>query len=843
MVSPLLWRASQRYLWRHPWQLILAVLGVALGVAVVVAVDLANSSSSRAFRLSMDEISGRATHQILGGPSGLDEQVYTRLRVEARVRASAPIVEAFARVDSETVRLLGIDPFAEEVFRGHLEDTGDTSIRQLLTIPNSVLMAAVTAARLGLKSGDRLTLNLGGRGHLVRLVGLLNAGEQSAALDGLVIADIATAQGLTGQIGKLSWIDLIIPERQTDALRQRITALLPPDAELVPAESRTEAMAQMVQAFHTNLSAMSLLALIVGMFLIYNTMTFAVLQRRELIGALRALGVTRREVFQLVLTEAAIIGLTGSLLGLIAGILLGYGLIHLVTRTINDLYFVLTATNVSVMPTSILKGAVLGLGATLLATLPPAFEAAWTAPKTVLRRSELEARVRDLVPRLALLGLLFALVAVALLSLSSRDLVLGFIALFLLILGLTLVCPQLVASLVDLLMLLVRRAFGVQVRLGLRGINAALSRTGVAIAALMLAVSTTVGVGVMIKSFRAAVALWLGSTLQADVYVAAPSFRSTRTQSRFDPELIKRIRAVPGVADIGTGRSVTVESANSLTEVFTVELARGRDPTYMLKQGDPGAVWKAFKASEAVLVSEPFAFRRNVGVGDQIDLRTDAGPRSFQVAGVYYDYDSGPGVVLMNRVLYNRYWRDRAVDALGIYLQVDADATKVMDAIRARLDPTQEIQVRSNREIRELSLEIFDRTFTITQVLRLLAVLVAFVGILSALMALQLERARELAILRAVGFTPHQISAMVTLQSGFMGLVAGLLSIPAGLILAQVLIHVINRRAFGWSMQFQIDTVVLGQAVLLAVVSAVIAGLYPAWKMARTTPAAILREE
>ncbi len=842
-MSPLLWRSSQRYLWRHPWQLGLAVLGVALGVAVVVAVDLANSSSSRAFRLSMEEISGRATHQILGGTAGLDEQVYTRLRVEAGIRASAPLVEVFARIDSETVRLLGIDPFAEEVFRAHLESTGDASVQQLLTVPNSVMMAAATAARLKLETGDRFALSIAGREHVVHLVGLLNAGEQSAALDGLMIADIATVQALTGKLGILSWIDLVIPEQDVVALRNRISAVLPPDAELVPAESRTEAMVQMVRAFHTNLSAMSLLALIVGMFLIYNTMTFAVLQRRELIGALRALGVTRHEVYQLVLTEAVVIGTTGSLLGLMAGVLLGHGLIHLVTRTINDLYFVLTATDVVVMPASILKGVALGIGATLLAALPPAFEAAWTAPRTVLRRSELEARVHALVPRLALLGVLLVLAAVVILSVSSRDLVLGFIALFLLILGLTLVCPLLVANFVGLLVPLAGRVFGVQVRLGLRGINAALSRTGVAVAALMLAVSTTVGVGVMIKSFRDAVALWLGATLQADIYVAAPSLRSTRTQSRFDPELIERIESVPGIAGIGTGRSVTVESAESLTDVFTVELAGDRNPTYMLKEGNPESVWKAFKSNQAVLVSEPFAFRRDVRMGERIELRTDEGLRWFQVAGIYYDYDSGPGVVLMHRGLYNRHWRDRAVDALGIYLESDADASQVMNAIRARIDSGQDIQVRSNREIRELSLEIFDRTFTITQVLRLLAVLVAFVGILSALMALQLERARELAILRAVGFTPGQISAMVTLQSGFIGLAAGILAIPSGLILAQVLIHVINRRAFGWSMQFQVDPAVLGQALLLAVVSAVIAGLYPAWRMARTTPAVVLREE
>jgi putative ABC transport system permease protein len=380
------------------------------------------------------------------------------------------------------------------------------------------------------------------------------------------------------------------------------------------------------------------------------------------------------------------------------------------------------------------------------------------------------------------------------------------------------------------------------VRLAIRGIGAALSRTGVAIAALMLAVATTVGVGIMVGSFRVTVQDWLAATLQADLYVSAPRADAGAGRYPLDPALVERVRGLAGVAEASTGRAVTLESSAGLVEVFALDTRRM--PRYLLEAGEPDAVWPAFLASRGVVISEPLAYREGLALGDTVELRTDDGPRKFAVAGVYYDYDSGPGTVLMHRALYDRYWRDRAVGAMGLYLAEGADPADVMARVRAAAaEQGDAVVVVSNREVRDNSLAIFDRTFAITNVLRMLSVLVAFVGILAAFMALQLERARELAVLRATGATPGQVGLMVAVQTGFMGLAAGVLSLPVGWALSKMLIDVINRRAFGWTMQSHVPVEVLLQAVALAVVAALAAGVYPGWRMARTSPAAALREE
>lgn len=836
-MSRLLWRASRRVLTHHPWQLALAVIGIALGVATVVAVELATGATDRAFHYSAETLQGRATHQVIGGSAGLDESLYVRLRLTT-TPAAAPVLEAYGTVQGEILHLLGIDPLAEGALNveggPHPAFSGldEATVTRLVTEPRTVLASQRLVQRLGLVVHEPFTLMLAGRTHRLTLIGVL---EGAQVPENLLVADIATAQELTDLVGRLSWIDLILPN--DPALEARVRALLPQDAELIGAGTRTQALARLTEGFEINLTALSGLALIVGMFLIYNTVTFTVLRRRHLIGTWRLLGVTARETFQVVLGEAAVLGLIGTLLGLGAGVILGQGLVGLVSRTINDLYFVLTVTDMPVPPGSLVKGLLLGLGTSLVAALIPALEASGGTARSALSRATLEGRVGRLAPRLTLTSMALVATAIALLVATHKSLVAGFAALSTLVLGLTLMVPQAVGGMSRLATHMARRNI---LRLALRGISATLSRTGIAVAALMLAVTTTVGVELMVKSFRHAVADWLNTVLRADIYVSVPGLGPNHTGAGLDPGLIERITHLPAIAGLTTGRSVRVESASGLVEVFAVDQSHRQNLSYRLKAEGPNT-WEGFFQGQGVLVSEPLAFYQGLHIGDRISLRTDSGMRPLPVLGVYTDYESGPGKVLMHRALYDQLWQDRAIDALGLFLAPGMNTQDVIAVLRTMTD--QPLTLYANRELYHLSLAIFDQTFTITEVLRILALVVAGVGILSAFMALSLERAREIAILRATGFTRAGITGLITLQSGFLGLMAGLIALPVGILLSLVLIEVINRRAFGWSMELVIDPGTLGLAVGLAVTAAVLAGLYPALRMARTAPAALLSQE
>ncbi len=846
----ILWRAGFRYLSRHPLQILFAVVGVALGVAVVVAIDLANSSAERAFLLSAEAVTGRASHQIVGGPGGLPEDVYRQLRLAGQWRNSAPIVEGFAVVPERpgvTLRILGVDPFAEQPFRSYSSNSDRrTDFSRLLSEPGTGLMTATTAHRLGLETGESLPLEIASEQRTLTLAGLLQPRDQVSerALENLVILDIAAAQELLGQSGKLSRIDLIVP--QGEAGRQSLAELqklLPANTEIIAANTRARSMTQMTRAFQLNLTALSLLALVVGMFLIYNTMTFSVLQRRPLLGALRTLGVTRRELFRLVLVEALLVGTLGTLLGVLLGVLLANGLLALVTRTINDLYFVLNVRALALTPLSLAKGLLLGLGATLLAALVPAWEAAKSPPRTVLARSSLETRQRRLLPWTVGSGVALMLLSFAGLLIPSKSIPGSFLLMFLLITGYALITPGAAVWLLKRLQPLLERSFGLLGKLAARNLVAGLSRTGVATAALVIAVAATIGVGLMIGSFRVTLDQWLQSYLRADIYLTTAGEGFGASRKTLKPELLSALGKVAGVTRITRARHLNLESADGFSEFFIAEFDANSFAGYWFQDGDKQEIYRVFENSDAVIVSEPYAYHRNLQRGERISLRTDRGERQFIIAGIFTDYGSDQGRVSMSRRVYRKYWDDLQSDALGIYLAAGVDSEALVEQLQAAAIGIQPVQAYSNSALRQASMETFDRTFAVTSVLRMLAVLVAFVGILNALMAMQIERSRELAVLRASGLTPQQLWGLVTAETGLIGLVAGLLSLPLGIVQALVLILVINRRSFGWSMQFSIDPWILLQALGLALFAALLAGIYPAWRMARTSPALALREE
>lgn len=830
---------------RRPWFTLLLILSVALGVAVVVAVDLANASAERAFQLSTEAVVGKATHQIVGGPEGVDERIYRDLRVTYGDRLSAPVIQEYARAEElggQTVRVLGVDLLAEPPFRTYLSTGAAVSLDALAAFyaqPGAILLSAESAARFGLKPGDRITLQVGTGPRPVTIVGLLHPPNEisARALEGLMLADISTAQELFGMEGKLSRIDLIA----TPEVAAEIAARLPAGLRLVPASEQANTVTQLTAAFQLNLTAFSLLALAVGMFLIYNTVMFSVVQRRRILGILRCLGVTGREIFALILLEAGVSGAIGAVLGIGLGLLLGRLTVGLVTQTINDLYFSVTVRGVELGPDTFVKGLLLGIGAALVAALLPALEAASVPAVTVLQRSDLEARVRRWIPTLGKAAAGLLLLGSLLLALVQNNVALSFAGVFLALFGVTLGVPAFTILLMRLAVVTLGR-IGLVGRMAARTVTTALSRTSVAIAALMVAVSVTIGVTIMIASFRSTVENWLDQTLRADVYISSP-ISGADVSGAIDSSVPDRVRAVPGIDGVETLRSVTVH-APDLGEVRlnAATSVRVRDARiFRFTSGAPEEIWNRV-ARGAVIVTEPFANRHHVSLGAALRLQTDRGVQTFPVVGIYYDYSSDQGAILMNLEVYQSYWNDREITGVSAYVAPGQDAARVEDRVRAALAGTG-LVVESHQALREAALVIFDRTFAITATLRLIAIVVAFIGVLSALMALQLERTREFGTMRAVGMTLPQLWRLTLLESGLVGATAGLLAIPTGLGLAVILIYVINLRSFGWTIFFNPAPEVYLQALAVSVTAALLAAVYPMVRLAQLEPVAALREE
>ena len=848
-----LWRLAWRRMRRRPFQYILFILGIALGVAMIVSIDLANGSAQRAFELSTDAIAGRTTHRIVSvAPAGVEESVYRRLEREIGYSPAAPVVEGYVsapELGEQTLQLVGVDLFSEKPFRSYFDDDsgeGTEALTAFLTEPNTVILSQNLGEQYGVKAGDYLTLNMSGRGQKARVVGTIQPANNLTkdALDSLLFADIASAQEILGKIGYLSHIDLIAED---EADLAPIESILPTGVTIESAELQKNAVQQMTAAFKLNLTALSLLALVVGMFLIYNTVTFSVVQRRSLFGILRCLGTTPQQLFTLILGEAVALSIIGSIIGLGLGILLGRGIVGLITQSINDFYFVTSVRDISVPASTLVKGGVIGIAAAIVASLIPALEAMQTSPQSTLQRSSLESKIQKILPWLVIASAVFTLLAIGLLAIEGGGLIMAFTGLFAVLLAAALLTVPLTNWLMQGLTPITTSLFGVLGKLAPRTISRSLSRTSIAIAALMVAVSVIVGVSIMVGSFRGTVIQWLDQTLQADIFVTPPTTTANSVFGRLDPQAIAEIERWHGLEDVVTYNEtdIVVQEYNRSVKLISAggDVSHGKRPYAWIRDGvsDP---WAQMEDEGGVIISEALMLKENLAEPPKtITLETTVGTRSFPVVAVFYDYSSDRGTVLIDDDLFIELWQDDSVASLGLFVEpgesVDAIVSELKDYFRGRED----LFIQSNQNLRSGSLEIFDRTFAITSALRLLAVIVAFIGVLSALMSLQLEKTRELGILRATGMTPSQLWWLTLLETGLMGSIAGVLAMPLGYALAWILIYVINVRSFGWTLQMQLQPSYFWQSLIVAVIAGLLAGIYPAWRLGNMVVATAIREE
>ncbi|MBN1993740.1 MAG: ABC transporter permease [Anaerolineae bacterium] len=834
---------------KHSLQSLLLILGVALGVALIVGIDMANQSAHQAFVLSTGSVTNQATHQIVAGSGGLPTALYEDLRLELGLRDTAPVVTGRVRLKNARnayLQLLGIDPAAELSIVNYLGEQDDgaslAALAHLLLTPDGVALAQSLCEQYQLALGDNLTVVINGQHKYVKLAAMLETNDEVSrrALAGLMISDISTAQVLLDKVGRIDYIDLKLPAK---ADTQPIVDRLPAKARLQPAELQTQAITQMVESLELSLSIASQLVLLAGMFLIYNTISFSVVQQRPVLGVLRCLGVTRREIFGLVLTEALVLGIAGSIIGLGLGILLGRTLVGVVAGTIGEFYRLTVQKSLWGSPLILYKGMVAGLVASLLAAFIPALEATTIPPHNVLQRSQQESRLQRLMPGLTGGGALLLAAGWSLLYYPGKSLLLGFTAIFTILAGFVLLTPLFTQLFMRLLHPLTRWSLGLIGRMGPRDILRALSRTSIAIAALMLVISIIVAVGLVIDSFRDSITVWLENTIRADIYIMSMD------RNALDPYLVEELAAMPGVVQVSPIWEATVVSPDyGLVTVRAVDPLPDEDKMPVLwSLGDYRANAAALAAGD-VVVTEAFARYHHLPLDQPsvLTLNTGDGPHPFRVIGIIYDYQSpGAGHILMRPHVYQNYWQDAHISIISLYLTPDlaSQTEEVIYRLKQKLSERYALVMFSGHAIKTSIREGFERSFTVTSALRLLAVVVGFFGILSTLMSLQFERTRELGILRANGMSVSQLWGKTLLETGLMGLAAGLMSIPVGSIFSFILVQVVNQRVLGWVVQLRPHLTTFGLALTMSLAAALLAGIYPAFRLSRMKIAAAIREE
>lgn len=873
MFAAFRWLVLRRFA-RDRTRMVLTVLGTALGVSVFVAIRLASHSALASFADTVDAVAGKANLQVSSTSDGFDERLLLRLESLPGVRAAAPVVQVSARARAgamplgesrelgfdehadfdENLLVLGLDPFAEAPFaRWAPPRTGDADsaragFLRLFAQPGTVAITRTLAARHGLVEGDTLSVLASGRPVPLEIAQVLDSEElQQAAGGNVVIADLATVQETFHKAGRLDRVDLLVDPDRRAATQDAIAAVLPSDATVDLPQSRTKQVENMVSAFRLNLTALSFIALFVSMFLVFNAIAMQVLRTRREIGILRGLGATRGEVLRWHLGEGALVGVAGGALGLVLGTVFAQLALHAVGRTLSDLYLLQHTERVRPDAVTYGVGFALGVMSAIVAALAPALEAASTPAGLVMRQGQWIEAQKVPVAKLSAWGVLtlLAAAAVAAWTVAQHRPRGGFGSAFLVVAGFSLLAPAFTLACEWLGRAPVAALGGVEGRMGARYLRDALARASVVVAALVVAVGMLVALTVMVGSFRRTVDTWITQTVRGDLYIEPAGHRSTLGATVLPESLLEATRALPGVAAVDTYRGTPVRLGDRLAFVVGVEFAvQERHGSIQLVGGAPAAPALArARTGGGVLVSESFAHRHRAAFGDTITLPTPSGASRLRVEGVFYDYSTDAGAVFMDAARFAELWRDPRTESLAIYLEPGASSDSVRAAFLHLAGPGQLFHVTPNEALRRRVLTVFDQTFQITFALQAIAVLVALLGVIGTLTALILQRGREIGVLRATGATRGQVRKMVLIESGLLGAAGAVLGCLAGVVLALLLVHVINKQFFGWSIRFTLDPMVLVRSSALIVVTSVLAGLVPARLAAGRLAAEAMRSD
>ena len=828
------------------------VLGVALGIAVVLAVRMANQSSVRSFETALETVAGKTSLEIVGSGSGLREERLLELDWLEQFGQISPVIEGEARAsfrsgDREWLKILGVDILRDETFRdyrlvrfaGRQQSPAPREFLELLSDPGAIVLTRKLARRHNLDPGSGLDLDIGDRRETLTVRGLLLDRGPARALNGtLALMDIAAAQWLLGRLGRIDRVDLRLkPGISIDQAEAAIAARLPEGLTVQRPSRRGRQVEKMLEAFHFNLTALSHIALLVGLFLIYNTVSLSVVTRRQEIGILRAAGGSRRQVAGLFLAEAGLLAALGCALGVLLGGWLARGALRLTGSTLDRLYIRSAAEPVSLGPEHLVLAFAVGIPLALLAALVPALEASRVSPTEAVRgadrvesRFRLSWRQRWLPPTLSALAVGFA-------CLDSVDGIplFGYAACLATVFAVAFLVPVVLHFSGRAGSRLTRRWTGVEARLANANLSGSIPRISISVAALAVSLSMVTAITIMIGSFRETVQYWVEQTLRADLFVAPATRSNVYSESSLSPEVVREVAANPGVAAVDPfagfvidyqGRRVLLGSGD-----FKVHLDRSGLLIKAPRQGRSAV--RAAIGNDAAVVSESFALRHRKAVGDRLVLNTDRGRRDFRVAAVYYDYSSDQGIVVLDRSTFRKYYGDRPPRSLAVYLKEGLDPERVRADILEALPPESRVFVHTNASLKAEVLRIFDNTFTITYALEIIAVAVAILGVATTLVTLILDRKPELALLRWAGAEQRQIRKMVVIEAALLGAVSQGLGVVAGILLSLILVFVINVQSFGWTIQFHLPAGFLLQSSLLILLATALSGIYPAYRAGR----------
>jgi len=857
---------SWQELRHHPWRNLAAAVAVMLGVALAFSVHLINASALAEFSQAVRSVNGQPDLELRAVQGTFDESIFERVANHPQVAVASPVLElaTYALAASGTatgkrvaMRLLGLDALVVAQLAPALMPVLDKNSsldtdRFLLFTPGTVFINA--AARKSL-SGNTFKMQSG-----LQLIDVTVAGSVSAGGAALAVMDIAAAQDLFGKTGELSRIDVRLkPGVDRAAFVQALT--LPPGITISEPGDDVQRVSNLSRAYRVNLTVLALVALFTGAFLVFSVLSLSVAKRAQQFALLGVLGLTGRERLRLVLLESALLGTLGSTAGIALGTVLAALALRVLGGDLGGGYFAGVAPSIQWSTLAAVSYAALGIAATLFGGWWPARAVQKLPPAQTLKglgSEPVENKNHYLSLMLIAAGGLLALMP----PVHGIPLA-AYVSVALLLVGGITALPWLIALLYDRLILLPWIAHSLLPMLAVERARRVRASAAVAVSGVVASLSLAVALTVMVASFRDSVTHWLDVVLPADLYIrtAVPSASSAGDTVYFTPDFVRSVAAVKGVSRVSSLRSTSVLLDASQPAVALIARDISEPTTTLPMVGNPLPVplgQIAIYVSEAMVdlygahpgsTFEPFSkvfsgiFRsaeQQIRARQATDLISSEAPDNmpkFFVAGIWRDYARQFGAIAMAKSDYERLTGDSRVNDLAIWLDANAVSSDVEQAVRLEADRLTSrdsnagalIEFASTRQIRSISLKIFDRSFAVTYWLQAVAIAIGLFGVAASFSAQVLARRKEFGLLAHLGFSRRQILAVVAGEGAAWTLMGAIAGLGLGLLVAVVLVHVVNPQSFHWTMDL-----ITPWLRLLALCAAVIAaGTVTAWLAGR----------
>jgi putative ABC transport system permease protein len=841
---PLLRLISWPYLKKHAVRSLLTVVGIVLGVAVFVAMHTANQAVFFAFERTVDRIAGAAQLQVSAGEAGFPEDVLERVQSLAEVQVAVPVIEAPAGTKlagQGNILILGVDMTGDRSLREYDLESGDEAIVDdplvFLAQPDSIIITSEFAARNSLAVGDRLTLStmIGDRAFTVR--GIMRSGGLTSAFGGnLAVMDIYAAQLVFGRGRRFDRVDLKLRDGlAVEDGRAAVQKALGVGFSVEPPASRGQQLESTLAVYAISMNVSSVFALFIGMFIIYNSFSIAVTQRRSEIGILRALGAPRHQIRNLFLVESAVGGLFGSVAGIALGMFMARAMVGSISNMLEGIYGVAErAEEVSADPRLLTAAMAIGVATSMLAAWLPARSAARVDPVQALQKGKYqvltagENRARRGVAAIFMLA-----AAIALWRGTSIWFYAGYV---LIVVAALLLVPTAALWFSRGLRPVLKWLRPVEGALAADSLIQSPRRTSGAVAALMLSLGQVIGLGGIGRESYNSIVDWLNTALNPDLFVSGSQNLSDRT-FRFPEALKGAILDTAGVEDVQAVRSLRMNVGGTPVMLIVIDAAsferRGHRPTV---EEDPRGMYPLARAGQGVIVSDNFARLQKKRLGDRVELAAPAGLLSLPVVGIITDWSDQQGSVFLDRSVYEQYWKDDTANVFRVYVAPGTDPQTVRQRILEKLSPAHpRLLVLTNAEVRSWILQLTDQWLQLTYSQVFIAVIVAILGIVNTLTVSIIDRKRELGVLRAVGGFRRQIRQTIWMEAvaiAVVGLALGLLFGAANLYF---LLQITSRDLSGMYLPYRFPVGIALMLLPTILGAALLSALWPAESAVRTS--------